>query len=385
MLKCASFYTSEVDNQEIAVKEINEQLNKKLDLLEHSVGIIMCNPEFIATGVLKAVCDNLPFDLAGITTASQAVNDGAGELLLTIFVMTADDTRFFTGITDNMDDNVDGSVEAAYKKIAEEKQEAPRLVLVFPPFGLHAGDAYVKAWGKITPNIPIFGTCAIDDTAAFSECETIYNGTNYKAAMAFVLCYGNINPRFMIATLSESNVVSTKAEVTKAEGNCVYEINNDNALKYFEEKGFAESVKYTPFMIDFLKREDYDGVPVIRGHADFTENGAAIFYGYVDEGSTFTMLRCDPDDILAKTRQKLEQLNRLPDVNGVLLFPCVVRRAALLGVNKHLMELQIARDTIHPDIPFMMGYAGGEICPTSIRDGIPTNRFHNHTLVILVV
>ena len=385
MLKCVSLYTCEVDSPEIAVKEINGQLNKKLTLLEHSVGIIMCHPEYIATGVLRAVCENLPFDLAGITTASQAVNDGAGELLLTVFVMTSDDVCFKTGITENMSNDVDGSVETAYKKIAAETTEIPKLILIFPPFGLHAGDAYVKAWGKITPNIPVFGTCAIDDTAAFSECETIHNGLNYKAAMAFAVCYGNINPRFMMATLSENNVVSGKAEVTKAEGNCVYEINNDNALKYFEEKGFAESVKYTPFMIDFLKRDDYDGVPVIRGHAAFTEDGAAIFYGYVDEGSTFTMLRCDPNDILETTQEKLRQLNQLPDVNGVLLFPCVVRRAALLGVNKHLMELQSARDMIHPEIPFMMGYAGGEICPTSVKDGVPTNRFHNHTLVILVI
>ncbi|MCL2154574.1 MAG: FIST C-terminal domain-containing protein [Leptospirales bacterium] len=385
MLKCVSVYTSEVDNTEIAVSEIKQQLDAKIALLENSVGIIMCHPEFISTGVLKAVCESIPFDLTGITTSSQAVNDDSGELILTVFVMTSDDVRFKTGVTESIGDDVDGSINAAYARVAADVSGVPKLVFIFPPFGLHAGDMYVRAWGKIISNTPLFGTCAIDGTVDFSECETIYNGTNYKNEMSFVLCYGNISPRFMVATLSERNAVSSKAEVTKAAGNCVYEINNDNALKYFEERGFAESVRYTPFMIDLLKREDYDGVPVIRGHACFTEEGAAIFYGDVDEGSTFTMLRCDPDDILATTRQKLEMINGLPNVNGVLLFPCVVRRAALLGVNKHLMELQNARDMINPEIPFMMGYAGGEICPTSVRDGIPTNRFHNHSLVILVI
>ena len=385
MLKCTSVCTFEVDNPKIALNEIKEQLDKKITLLKHSVGIIMCHPEFIATGVLKTVCEGLPFDLAGITTASQAVNDEHGELILTIFVITSDDAWFAPGITENLNDDVDGAIKAAYEKASVQTDENPKLAFIFPPFGLHAGDTYVKAWGKIIPRTPLFGTCAIDDTAAFSECETLYNGKNYKAAMPFILCYGNINPRFIIATLPENNVVSSKAEVTKAAGNCVYKINNDSTFNYFKKLGFTESVKYTPFMIDFLKREDYDGIPVIRGHAAFTEDGASIFYGDVDEGSTFIMLKCVPDDILTTTRQKLEEINKMSGVNGVILFPCVVRRATLLGVNKHLMELRSAREMINPEIPFMMGYAGGEICPTSVKDGVPTNRFHNHSLVILVI
>ena len=385
MLKCASVYTSEADSPEIAVNEIREQLNRKITLLENTAGIVMCNPEFISTGVLRAVCEDLPFDLAGITTASQAVNDEAGELLLTVFIMTSDDVQFKTGVTENMANDVDGTIKAAHGKFAAGTSEAPKLAFIFPPFGLYAGDMYVRAWGKIIPGTPLFGTCAIDDTAAFTDCHTIFNGADFRTEMPFILCYGNINPRFMIATLPESNAVTTKAEVTKAAGNCVYEINHDNALKYFEERGFVESVRFTPFLIDLLRRDDYDGVPVIRGHASFTEEGAAVFYGDVDEGSTFKMLKLDPDDILATTVQKLEMINGMPGINGVILFPCAVRRAALLGVNKHLMELKNAREKINPEIPFMMGYAGGEICPTSVNNGVPTNRFHNHSLVILVI
>ena len=385
MLKCTSICTSEVDSPEIALSELKEQLGKKLTLLENSVGIIMCHPEFITTGVLKAVCENLPFDTAGITTSSQAVNDGFGELLLTVFVMTSDDVIFKAGVTESVSEDVDAPVKAAYERVAAGTPQNPKLAFVFPPFGLRAGDAYVRAWEKVLPGTPIFGTCSIDDTANFSECKTVCNGDNYVTAMPFVLCYGNINPRFMIAALSENNVISSKAEVTKAQGNLVFEINNGNALKYFEDMGFAESVKFTPFMIDLLKREDYDGVPVIRGHAAFTEDGTAVFYGDVDEGSTFTMLKCDPADVLATTRRKLEEINALPDVNGVILFPCVVRRATLLGTDKPLSELQSAKEMINPEIPFMMGYAGGEICPTSVRNGIPTNRFHNHTLIALVI
>ena len=385
MLRCASVYTCEVDDPDVALTEIKSQLGKKIELLAHSVGIIMCHSEFIATGVLRHICENLPFDLAGVTTSSQAVNDEVGELMLTIFVMTSDDVWFKAGVTENLGDEVDSQIKDSYDKVSSGETEMPKLVLAFPPFGLHAGDIYVRAWGKVTPDTPVFGTHAIDDTVSFSECETIYNGGSYKAAMAFVLCYGNMNPRFLVATFTKNNAVSSKASVTKAAGNCVFEINNDIALKYFEDRGFVESVKFIPFMIDFLEREDYDGVPVIRGHAAFTDEGAAIFYGDVDEGSTFTLLTTDAADIVSATCQKVKEMNALPGINGALLFPCVVRRVALLGINKPLLELQSTKDLIRPEIPFMMGYAGGEICPTSIKGGAVTNRFHNHSLVILVV
>ncbi|MCL2767904.1 MAG: FIST C-terminal domain-containing protein, partial [Synergistaceae bacterium] len=77
-------------------------------------------------------------------------------------------------------------------------------------------------------------------------------------------------------------------------------------------------------------------------------------------------------------------LNELKDVNGILLFSCIARRMMIMCVNP-LRELEIARDTISPDIPFMMGYACGEICPILIKDGVPYNRFHNYSLVILVI
>lgn len=385
MLKCASVYTTEIDDAEIALKDIKTQLENKITLLESTVGVVMCHTEFIATGVLEHICVKLPFDVVGVTTASQAVNDEVGEIILTIFVMTSDDIRFEAGITEDMGNDVDGMVKTAYERVCGGISELPKLAIIFPPFGLHSGDAYVRAFGQIIPGTPIFGTNAIDDSLTFSECQTIYNGESYRSAMPFVLCYGNIKPRFLIATFCENNAICSKTEITKSEGNRIYEIENGNALKFFEEKGFVESVMFTPFMIDLLKRDDYDGVPVIRGHAAFTEEGAAVFHGDIDAGSTFTMLKCDAEHIVRATRQKVDKINGMHDINGALLFPCVVRRAALLGVNKPLMELQSAKDTINPEIPFMMGYGGGEICPTSVRNGIPTNRFHNYSLVILVV
>ena len=391
MLKCASIYTCEIDDPEIAFNEVKAQLDEKLALLGHTAGVIMCHPEFINSGVLNHICENLPFDLAGVTTSSQAVNDAAGELILTIFVMTSDDVWFRTGVTDAMDENIDTPVKTAFDKASAGVNESPGLALIFPPIIMkYAGDAYVNAWQKLIPNTPIYGTLAVDDTPDFTENETIYNGERFKTSMPFILCYGNITPRFIIGTFPEDRVMPYKGEVTKSNGHFVHEINNMNAAKYFESIGFIKegvpvvNYLFVPFAIDQKKRADYDGTPVIRVIASFTDDGAAIFHGAVDEGSTFSILTCTLDDVLSTTNQVVEKINEQAGVNGVLLFSCIVRRVMTMSVNS-MMELKAVRGTINPGIPFMMGYAGGEICPTLIRDGVPTNRYHNYSLVILVI
>ena len=391
MLKCASVYTYEIDDPETAFKEIRSQLDEKITLLENTTGVILCHPEFIASGVLKYICKKLPFDLAGTTTSSQTVNGEAGELMLTIFVMTSDDVHFRTGVTEALGENIDLTVKTAFDKAVLGVDRSPKLALIFPPFILkNAGDVYVNAWQKIIPDTPIFGEVAIDDSIAFNESKTIYNGESYETAMPFILCYGNINPRFIIGTFPQDKTMPYKGEITKSNGPLVYEINNINAREYFESIGFVnngalkENYIFVPFLIDQKKRADYDGIPVVRRLASFTEEGTAVFRGYVDEGSTFTLLTCGTDDVLTITRQKIEQLNDLPDVNGALLFPCIIRRMMIMRLNPQ-MELEIARDTIRPDIPFMMGYACGEVCPTLMKNDIPTNRFHNYSLIILVI
>jgi len=391
MLKCASVYTYEVDNQTIALDEIKSQINDKIELKSNSVGIVMCHPEFIQSGMVQYISQNLPFDVVGVTTAAQAVNGEAGELMLTIFIMTADDVRFKTGLTDCLSDDGDNAVKSDYEKASEGETEEPKLAMIFPPVGLQlAGESYIERWQNCVPKTPIYGTLAIDDTPTFGDSETIYKGETSKSKMPFVLCYGNINPRFLIGTIPKENTMPYKGEITKSTGSFVHEINEMNSYKYFESIGFEtsgiSSVNYLflPFSIDQKSREDYDGVPVIRVLDSFLEDGSAKFHGNVDEGSTFTLLKCEAEDVLSTTKQKINEINEMQDVNGLLMFSCVVRRIVTMTDNYN-EEFELARDLLRSSIPFMMGSAGGEICPTGIRDGIPTNRYHNYSVAILVI
>jgi len=256
----------------------------------------------------------------------------------------------------------------------------------------NVGDIYVKSCQKIIPDTPLFGAVAIDDTFFFKDSETICNGENYKTAMAFVLCYGNITPRFLLGMPSEDRCMPYKGEITKSNGPLVYEINNISAYRYFEGIGIARNgilaenaTAFLPFLIEPKKRTAVDNTPVMRSLESFTEDGTAVFYGNIEEGSTFTILLCDADDALSTARQKTEQINAMSDVNGVLLFSCINKRIISISDNP-LIELEAVKDMIKSDIPFMMAYAGGEFSPVLSRDGASVvSKFHEFSLVVLVV
>lgn len=390
MLQCATVYTYEIDDPELALREITSQLHEKLPFQKNTVGIVMCHPEYCIAGTAQYVCERLPFDVVGVTTSSQAVNGAEGDMILTLFVMTADDIIFRAGLTESLEDEVEGPTREAYGRASAGMTETPRLALLFPPLILqYAGDVYPAIFSEILPDTPSFGTIAIDDTVFFDTSETIFNGINSKTRMGFVLCYGNIHPRFLVGALPENNVLPYQGEVTKANGPYVSEINNKSAYQYFDELGLTGanlsngSLYFVPFLIDLRKRQDYDGIPVMRTLAKFEEDGTAIFRGNVDENSIFTLSKCTEEDVVSGARESAEKVNALGNVRGVLSFSCCIRR--MVVGSDYLREMQGVSNTLRPDIPFMFGYAGGEICPTSVRNGKPANRFHNYTLITLIL
>ena len=393
MLKCASVHTSEIDDAKAALDEIKSQISEKIALLENTVAIVTCHTEFIVTGALGHICENLPFDTVGITTAGSATNSGIGEYALSIFIMTSDDTRFITGMTGGGEggEDIDGSVGAAYARAAALTAERPKLVLTFPPFfPFTLRNEYIAAWEKVAPGTPVFGSFAADDSVDFSGSETIFNGANYKNATPYILCYGNINPRFLIGPVPSGNDIPSEGVVTKSRGSYVYEINHIKAYDYLKSLDLKKELTTEdvlllfPLRVHFKGCKDYDGVPVLRVHGGFAEDGAAIFHGDMPEGSTFSYATPQPDDILTSTVQRIEDINAMADVNGVLLFSSGCRRMVIICIDS-LIELETAHNSLNPAIPFLMGYSGGTMCPTSMKNGVPVNRVHAYSLVMLVV
>jgi hypothetical protein len=102
----------------------------------------------------------------------------------------------------------------------------------------------------------------------------------------------------------------------------------------------------------------------------------------MDQGSVFTITNPKMDTFLKSSVELIEKLKATPDCQAVLVLSCIVRRMSF--GTKPTVEAALVKDELH-DFPFMFAYAGGEICPTSVRDGKAVNRFHNFSITACIL
>ncbi len=392
MIKALTVFTYEVDDPALALREIKTQIAQNLTLLRNTAGILMCDPEFIESGVYSAICSGLGFPLAGATTMSQAVNGETGVMMLTIMILTSDDVFFSTGHSAPIrcDEDVQAALAPAYARATAELPDAPKLIFAFPPLlADNAGDSYVEAFEALCPGTPVFGTLAVDDTLTYENSRTLCNGENFADNAAFILVCGNIRPRFLAATPGYRSALPYAGEITKSQGHIVEEINDILCAEYFERIGYAKNgvldagVQFVPFVLDCKKREDYDGVPIVRAMIFFDAKGRGVCRGHMFQGSVFTLTNPTRDDIFESSTELLAKIAALSDIQAVVLFSCMVRRMAFGAFP--LTEAEMPAAHLPAATPFLLAYSGGEICPTTYSQNKLTNRFHNYSLVACIL
>lgn len=385
MIKTFTAYTSEVDNCELAAEEVVNQLDLGKTMKKNTFGILACNYEFVLSGVAKAVCDALPFNVIGSVTTAQAVNGQEGAMLLTLMMLTSDDVTFETVLTESLKGGYAQAIEKGYKDAASALASAPAFMFALAPFMVeNSGDAYAEIMTKVSGGIPCFGTMAVDDTSTFEYCYTIYNGEHYRDRMAMALVCGNVTPRFYLATISGDKILSGSALITSSDGHILKEVNEKPLIEYFENLGLrnASETSYAmtslPFIVDYN-----DGTPpVSKVFVGLNEEGHAICAGAMPEGATLRIGVFDKQDVLMTTSQTMDEATKNTDASNILIYSCVARNMSLSG--DMLAELELVRDKIKDKFQFMMAYSGGELCPTQINESTAVNRFHNNTFILCV-
>ncbi|GHV93352.1 hypothetical protein AGMMS50268_38550 [Spirochaetia bacterium] len=399
MFRTLTASTEYIDDLEAAVADIKAQLDCERNLLAHSAGIVACHYEFALSGALEAICKALPFDTVGAITSAHGTVRGKGTLLLTVMVLTSDDVFFKTALSQSLKTESAKAIEAVYTQNAGAESSAertavsegsppekPGLVLAYAPFMVeNSGDAYVNVLSRVSGGVPCFGTLAVDDTPDFHNCFMIHNGQYYQDRMALLFLYGNIKPRFFLATISADKVLDRPALITSSEGHLLKEVNGQPVVNYFEEMGLtkasetAYALTSLPFMLDYG-----DGTPLVaRVFVALNENRHAICAGAMPEGATLHLAVFDKDDVLLTTSNSIrEALAQAGDVSGMLIYSCL-SRTMTLGSDQ-FAELDMVTKEIGGRLPFMLAYSGGEICPTQVNSDGAINRFHNDTCILCV-
>ena len=383
MIKNYVAYTSEIDDESIAIEQIKAQLDLDKNLMKHSVAIISCHYEFVKSGIVKAVCNALPFDVAGAISSYQSTSDAADSLLMTIMLLTGDDSHFATAVTSSLKQEPGKAIAKSYADAASKREDKPALILTFAPFMMeNSGDKYINALTEVSGGIPCFGTLAVDDTADLFNCFMLFNGEAYFDSMVMVLVYADISPKFYIANILSENILEKSALVTKSSGHVIMELNGKPVDEYFEDLGLRESsetpyaMSNLPFMLDYN-----DGTKkVSKIFITLTPERYALCAGEVPEGSILHIASTSRGDVAITTAQILDDILDDADKDSCLLiYSCIARYISLAG--DETGEISIVRDKVAGKFPFMMAYSGGEFCPTQSLYNKAVNRFHNNSFI----
>lgn len=383
MIKMLTAFTTEPDEAEIALEEIGAQLELG-SLMKNSAGFITCSYDFIETGILTEICAAMPFDVVGCTTLTGATNRGAGTVFLCLTVLTSDECRFSTALSEPLTESLAGA-GAAYREAASKLQGKPALALAFMPlvkeFG---GELILNELDRASEGTPIMGTIGCDhDTGEYSNTHTFRNGVISRTGAALLLVDGEISPEFFVASASEDKVQKQKAIITKSDGSVLQEVNNVSALQYLKDLNLTkgdglEGMSAIPFIVNYN-----DGTQAVaRAIYMLTPEGYAVCGGAMPVNATLSIGSIDYDDVLLTARETLERVLETGKRNGLILFPCLGRNL-VLGTDI-FAETDAVQQCIGDSIPFHLAYSGGEVCPVYDADGVPRNRFHNFTFVACV-
>jgi len=377
MIKSITAVTREIDDVDAAVNEILTKLNMKENLLKNSMGIISCFSEFAETGVLKAICDAMPFDCIGATTPLCSAEGETDQIMLKIIVLTSDDCDFET-IALPITEDYKNSISIAINELRKSREDKPELILsYFPLMSTVSGDMILDAIDHAGESIPLFGTMAVDHLPSYPTAMTIHNGEAFRESVVLGFIFGDVDYSFEIASLNEEKIGKREAVITEADGNILISVNNKSVLDWLSEVGitkdsFESSLGILPFFIDYVK----GAKPVARAVFAITPEGHVVCGGMMPVGATIAVGRITMDDVLESTENAVK---RLDSEDGVFLsYSCLARYFAL-GAN-HEAEANKVVETAEGK-RYSFAISGGEICPLTDTDANQKNLFHNYTNV----
>ncbi len=384
MIEMFTARTSEIDEIDEAVNEIKAQIDFSA-LKKNSGGIIFCHIDFIESGVVKALCDALPFPVIGMTSMASA--DGCGYSLydLNLSVLTSDEVTFEVGMTKGINHgNYKAEIDSMYRQVRGRVSSDPELILSFMPYIRDvAGYEVVAAMDEACGGIPLWGSITNNIDFNYELVYTVCNGEVLRAGLAMMLLNGPVKPKFVISSIPERNIANNRAIITKSDSAVLYEVNDMPILDYLAKIGLIinkENITTTPLMLY------YDGSkePIALGFYTLFDDGSVLTGGEMPEGTSFAVGSIDAEGIFESAKVGLQQIEAIPERQVTLLLPCVTRYI-MLSPNQE-DELKLINERLDATgMPFMMGYSGGEICPMPDKNGKLRNRFHNYTFCACVL
>ncbi len=384
MIEMYSARTSEIDEIDDAVQEITDQIDFT-KLKQNSCGLIYCSLDFVESGVAKAVCDALPFDVIGMTTLASADTHGYGIYELTLTILTSDEVSFVAGISDAIDqENYKEEIERLYTSMRGKVSDDPALIVSYIPHLRDvAGYEVVDTMDAVCGGIPIWGSITNSVDFTYGTVSTIYNGETLRSGLAMLFMNGPVDPEFVVCSIPERNITNSRGIITKSNGPILYEVNDMPIMEYLKSIGLevdSENVTTVPLLLYYDNADEY----VALGFYTLFDDGSVLTGGPMPKGTPFVVGYIDEAGIHESANEAMNKIDALKDRQTVLMLPCITRYIMLSPNQEDELKL-ICKRFSESGKPFAMAYSGGEICPMPDANGKLRNRFHNYSFSACVL
>ena len=378
MIKVLTAHTYELDDSEKAVQEILGQINPQNSLLKNSAAMLFCHINFIEMGIMEKVCKSLPFDVVGCTSLYFATSNTEGDIMLTVTVLTSDDTEFAAGVCDPLTaENAEDAINAMYQKTASSLSGAPSLAFAFPPTLFHLTiDIMTAALDKACGGVPVFGTVALDIGAHIRNPKTIYRGTAYADCMVLLLFKGPVKPHFIFRRFPEADSLTQDAVITRANGPEIISINNEPAASFLQEFGLIQSSfsQAIPLVIADSDGNNQEVVVVQK----ITDEGTLICGRHVSVGGILNIGAATADYVLESARALIRELKKDETLFSIIIS-CFLRTIVLGGA---AAETSLIREGLgNSPGGYLYLNSGGELCPRYAKSGETVNQALQYAVV----
>jgi len=379
---------TEIDDVGDALRQLDEKMSG-IALLTNTIGIVEANEEFLSSGIYKALTEALSFPTAGATTLFQNANGMCESFALSILILTSDDCVFACGASDCLPES--GSIhdisQTCYHKVRGQIPKDAALALLYTPYSSNRiASEFINPIAETNEKMPIFGKVANDNIVDITtnNSRTLYCGEYYNDRFVLVLISGDIKPEFYIASVTEESIIMPRiGEITAVDKNKLLEVNNINAIEFFEHMDILVSGKNNAGLLTstFVIDTKIDDIIISRTPVLIDEDG--IYCGGALQVGEMISISFSTKEVVVETASELLKKIRDKHSGGIaVIYSCVGRRYGL--VRESHKEFELISEILGDNFTYLAGYANGEICPTSVTESKANNQEHNQTLIACV-
>ncbi len=374
-MNAKSFYAN-------SIEQVNQTLSEFKSTNFHPTLAIVFSSIKFDLKALSSVFDEHQIDLLACSSSGEICDRQVVEEKITVMVMdmNRDYYRLCTKETGEMT-----TYQIAHEIGVHTKDtfDDPALILFSGGFKVDAQQIILGVKDGIQKQIPIYGGLSSDDlrmqeTIVFSNHWQSNNGI-----VSLIIDTQKIEVKGMATSGWEA--IGTVNTVTKAEGNLLYEINDQPALEFFIKYfGFygrdqdAESATLETLSGQYpLQVMRPGGYSVLRSPliAD-EENGSLILAGGVKRGDQFQFSIAPSFEVMEETVNLFGKFHETqPDVDAIILVSCKARHTAFGPMIES--EIEGIYDYWHS--PLIGFFSYGEIGNVEQGDC----EFHNATVTFI--